>query len=229
MKKKDILIIDDDRELAMITRDALEDYGLSVEIVGSTQQTYEILREIQFKLFILDINLPDETGFTLCKDIRKLSTVPIIFISARTSDSDKVIGLDLGADDYLPKPYSLQELLARVNANLRRAYGFGGEEKRIKFDNIEIDILARTVKKSEKIITLPMKEFDLLQYLVEHKNTAINKEVIFSKIWGAYNEIEIATLAVHIRWLREKLEDEPSNPKYIKTIWGVGYLFEVGE
>lgn len=225
MDKKDILIIDDDKDLGMITSDVLEDHGYSVEISGSIEEAYEALQRTQFKLIILDINLPDGTGFEFCREIRRESIIPIIFISARTSDSDKITGLDLGGDDYLPKPYSLEELLSRVNANIRRTYGFGKEEK-VKFNNIEIDLTSRIVKKQGEVLKLSIKEFDLLKYLIKNKNIALKKETIFSEVWGMFNEIEISTLSVHIRWLREKLEDNPSKPKYIKTIWGVGYIFE---
>ena len=220
MDKKDILIIDDDKDLGMITSDVLQDHGYKVELAGSIEEAYEALEKNQFKLLILDINLPDGTGFNFCKEIRRESIIPIIFISARTSDSDKVTGLDLGGDDYLPKPYSLGELLSRVNANIRRAYGFVGIEDKVKFDDIEIDLTARIIKKEGKDIKLSIKEFDLLKYLLKHKNTTLRKEDIFSEVWGMFNEIEISTLAVHIRWLREKLEDNPSKPKYIKTLWG---------
>ncbi|MGL5085769.1 MAG: response regulator transcription factor [Clostridium sp.] len=226
MDKKDILIIDDDKDLGMITSDVLEDNGYVVELSGSIEKAYEALQRTVFKLIILDINLPDGTGFEFCKEIRRESIVPIIFISARTSESDKITGLDLGGDDYLPKPYSLEELLSRVNANLRRTYGFTKEEK-ISFDNIDIDLASRIVKKDGKIIKLSLKEFDLLKYLIKNKNTSLKKETIFSEVWGIFNEIEISTLAVHIRWLREKLENNPAKPRYIKTLWGVGYIFEV--
>ncbi|MGL5352619.1 MAG: response regulator transcription factor, partial [Clostridium sp.] len=191
MDKKDILIIDDDKDLGMITSDVLEDHGYVVELSGSIENAYESLQRTVFKLIILDINLPDGTGFEFCKEIRRESIVPIIFISARTSDSDKITGLDLGGDDYLPKPYSLEELLSRVNANLRRTYGFTKEEK-ISFDNIDIDLTSRIVKKDGKIIKLSLKEFDLLKYLIKHKNTSLKKETIFSEVWGMFNEIEIS-------------------------------------
>ncbi len=227
MNKKDILIVDDDNDLGMITKDTLEDHGYSVELCGSTEEACDELAENKFRLIILDINLPKETGFSFCKEIRKNSTIPIIFISARTSDTDKITGLDIGGDDYIPKPYSLQELLSRVNANLRRAYGFSGGQQNIVFDDVEIDLTSRSVKKDGQLVKLSIKEFDLLKYLIEHKNMVLRKETIFSEVWGMFNEIEISTLAVHIRWLREKLEGNPAKPKYIKTVWGVGYIFEV--
>lgn len=226
MNNRDILILDDDIDLAMIASDTLEDHGYTVKIVGSIDEAYSLMEETKFKLIILDINLPEGTGFDFCTEIRKESTIPIIFISARTSDTDKVRGLDIGGDDYLPKPYSLAELLSRVNANMRRAYGFA-QRNIFKFGDVEADFNMRTVKKNGQVINLSIKEFDLLKYLIQHKNVPLKKEVIFLEVWGMFNDAEISSLAVHIRWLREKLESNPSKPQFIKTVWGVGYIFEV--
>lgn len=228
MTKKDILIVDDDLDLAMITRDLLEDYRYSVEIARSTQEAFEKLTEIQFKLILLDINLPDGSGFEICQALRKHSTVPILFVSARTSEQDRIIGLDMGADDYLSKPYSLKELLSRINANIRRAYGFREKEQSHQLGDLEVNITARTVKRDGKDISLSLKEFDLLKYMLEHKNSAIKKERLLAEVWGAFSEVEVATVSVHIRWLREKLEIDPSKPCFIKTVWGVGYLLADG-
>lgn len=224
--KKDILIIDDDNDLAMITNDVLSDHGYSVQISNSAEESYDVLAETSFRLIILDINLPGDSGFKFCSELRKNSTIPIIFVSARTSENDRITGLDLGADDYLPKPYSLQELLSRVNANMRRAYGFSSSTV-FSFDNIEIDMTSRSVKKNGQVVKLSIKEFDLLKYFIDHKNTVLKKEMIFSDVWGMYNDAEISSLSVHVRWLREKLENDASKPKYLKTVWGVGYIFEV--
>lgn len=228
MCNKNILIIDDDEDLAMITSDMLEDNGYKVSITNNTENAYSLIQEKKFNLIILDINLPDDTGFNFCKAIRRESTIPIIFISARTSKTDKITGLDIGGDDYLPKPYSLEELLSRVNANLRRAYSFNNNtHEDFTFGIVTVDFNKITVKKGDKFINLSSKEFELLKYFIEHKNVALMKEKIFSDVWGLFNEIEISTLAVHVRWLREKLEDNPSKPEYLKTIWGKGYFFEV--
>lgn len=229
MIKKDILIVDDDKDLAAITRDVLEDYGYLVETASCSEEAYEIMRTTKIKLILLDINLPRDTGFDFCKEIRKNSIIPIIFISARTSETDRIIGLDIGADDYLSKPFSLQELLSRVKANLRRAYGFQREEENYKVWDLEVDALKRKLYRSGKEISLSLKEFDLLLYLIQNKNKALKKETILSEIWGVFHEVEPSTVAVHIRWLREKLEIDPGNPKMIKTIWGVGYQFSDGE
>lgn len=229
MFNNNILIIDDDLDLSMITADMLEDNGYNVKTASNTEKGYSILQNEKIDLIILDINLPDSIGFDFCKEIRTESTIPIIFISARTSKTDKITGLDIGGDDYLPKPYSLEELLSRVNANIRRAYGFNRPAENFTFGNITVNFNKLTVEKNNKNISLSTKEFELLKYLITNKNIALKKEKIFSEVWGVFSEAEISSLSVHIRWLREKLEDNPSKPKYIKTIWGSGYMFEVND
>lgn len=225
----DILIVDDDDDLSAITMDLLTDNGYSVLRCFNSTDALNALCNYSFRLLILDVNLPDITGFELCQKIRQTSNIPIIIISARTSDIDRITGLDIGGDDYISKPYSLKELLARVNANIRRSY-----HMRIKqnsslfyFNDICVDIEARKVTKNNLSIDMSAKEFDLLSYLIKHKNEAVQKEKIFNAVWGEYSIGEIGTLTVHIRWLREKIEDKPSSPKFIITVWGVGYRFEV--
>lgn len=229
MVKQDILIIDDDTDLAMITRDMLEDYGHRVFMAACAQEAYRLLEAQAVQLILLDINLPDETGFELLKQIRRSSTVPILFISARTSEKDRITGLDLGGDDYLPKPYSLQELISRINACLRRTYGFTNWDRPFCYGDIEADLTVRKIKKSGKLIPLSLKEYDLFACLIQHKNQVLKKENLLAEVWGAFSEVELATVAVHIRWLREKLEDDPAKPRFIKTVWGIGYILETGD
>lgn len=226
---KSILIIDDDRELSEITADMLRAYGYEVTLAYNTGEAYTLLGENTYRLILLDINLPGETGFEVCRELRRVSTVPIIFASARTSENDRITGFETGGDDYLPKPYSLKELLVRVNALYRRTYGFDEEEKRYQFGDIEINALSRTVSRAGETVSLSLKEFDLLFYLAEHINTAVSKEKLLSEVWGAYSEVELSTVAVHIRWLREKLEYNPSAPVYLKTVWGIGYCLKDGK
>ena len=166
-------------------------------------------------------------GPVLCRELRRTSRTPVIFASARTCENDRVTGFDIGGDDYLPKPYSMKELLSRVNALIRRAYGFSECERVVEFGEISVNITARTVTKSGLPLSLSLREFDLLAYLCEHKNTAVAKEKLLSEVWGAFCEVEPSTLAVHIRWLREKLEKDPSNPRFIKTVYKVGYMLEI--
>lgn len=226
---KQILIIDDDEDLSFIISEMLESYSYSVTCATDSERAFELLSENTFHLILLDINLPDTTGFELCMELRRVSTVPVIFASARTSETDRITGFDIGGDDYLPKPYSMKEMLSRVNALIRRTYGFHEKENIVTFGNVTVNITARTVTKNGGAISLSLREFDLLAYLCEHKNTAIPKEKLISEVWGAFSIVEPSTLTVHIRWLREKLEDTPANPKYIKTVFKVGYMLEVAE
>lgn len=226
---KKILIIDDDEDLSFVIADMLESYGYDVEQAADEERAWELLEKHTFHLILLDINLPDSTGFELCKELRTRSTVPVIFASARTSESDRITGFDLGGDDYLPKPYSMKELLARVNALIRRTYGFQGEEEIVSFGDVTVNITARTVRKGEENISLSLREFDLLACLCRHKNNAVSKDALLSEVWGTFSTVEPATLAVHIRWLREKLESNPAKPDYIKTVFKVGYMLEVPE
>uniref|UniRef100_UPI00286F8ED1 response regulator transcription factor n=1 Tax=Anaerosporobacter sp. TaxID=1872529 RepID=UPI00286F8ED1 len=218
--------IDDDADLSFIITEMLESYGYKVTCAVDSVSAFRALSENAYHLILLDINLPDATGFEICKELRKVSTVPILFASARTSEDDRVTGFDIGGDDYLPKPYSMKELLSRVNALIRRVYGFS-EEKVVGFGDVIINISARTVCKDGIGISLSLREFDLLAYLCEHENVAIAKDKLISEVWGAFSEVEPSTLTVHIRWLREKLEDNPAKPEFIKTVWGVGYMLEV--
>ncbi len=222
-----ILIVDDDEKLSFIIRKMLETYGYSVSVTHTCESAFELLSTASFDLVLLDVNLPDGTGFDVCRQLRSACSVPVIFASARTSEDDRVTGFDIGGDDYLPKPYSMRELLSRVNALLRRTFRNSAEEKTVTFGSVRVNITARTVEKDGKPVTLSLREFDLLAYLCENKNAAVSKEKIFAAVWGAFTEVEPSTLAVHIRWLREKLEDDPAEPKYIKTVRKVGYVLEV--
>lgn len=227
MDKKHILIVDDDKDLAFIITEMLEGYGYEVTNAYDSETAFSLLSDNRYDLILLDINLPDMTGFELCNRLRQVSTVPVIFASARTSETDRIMGFDIGGDDYLEKPYSMKELLARVNALIRRTYGFSGEEKIVTFGDVSVNITARTVTKGGSEVALSLREFDLLSFLCSHKNTAVSKEKLLSEVWGAFSMVEPSTLTVHIRWLREKLEDNPAKPVYIKTVFKVGYMLEV--
>ena len=226
--QRHILIIDDDEDLSFIIKEMLEGYGYQAECAKNADLAYEKLQENTYHLILLDINLPGTMGFEVCRELRRMSDVPVIFASARTSETDRVAGFDIGGDDYLPKPYSMKELLARVIALMRRAYGFS-EEKVVNFGEVSVNIISRTVTKNGQEVTLSLREFDLLAYLCEHKNTAVPKEKLISEVWGVFSLVEPSTLTVHIRWLREKLENEPAKPQYIKTVYKVGYMLEVRE
>ena len=233
-----ILIVDDDEDLSMLIEDMLFDNGYDSLYARSLDEAYELLEKSKVHLILLDINLPDGTGFELCSELRKVSEVPVIFASARTSEDDKVTGLDMGGDDYLAKPYSIKELMSRIKSLIRRTYGFkeksGSYRLKAGKDNIIcVDTAKRSVKRIkdgvETEISLSLKEYDLLRFMCEHKQQALSKESLVNEVWGAFNTVEPSTLTVHIRWLREKLENDPSKPVFIKTVWGVGYSLSENE
>ena len=222
-----ILIVDDDIALADITKDMLEDYNYNVELAGSIEEAYDKLTDGKYDLILLDINLPDGEGYEICQELRRVSTVPVIFASARTNVDDRVTGFEMGGDDYLPKPYSMKELLVRINALIRRTYGNSAEETKVQFGDVEVNLTTRSATKAGKMVNLSLKEFDLLAFLCQHKGEAVEKDKLISEVWGAFSEVDASTLTVHIRWLREKLEDDPSKPVYIKTVFKVGYILDV--
>ena len=226
MAKNRILIVDDDRDLSFVTADMLESYDYEVMSVSDPDEAFTLLKDTQFQLILLDINLPGMSGFEVCQELRRISKVPVIFASARTREEDKIKGLDIGGDDYLEKPYSLKELLARIKALLRRAYNEDDGEPCYHFGEITVDIGSRKVTRKGEEIRLALKEFDVLAYLCRHRGNAVGKEQILRDVWGLLSEAELATVAVHIRWLREKLEEDPAHPVYIRTVWGVGYRLD---
>ena len=226
MNRKQILLVDDDTALSALIVQMLEGCGYGVRHAQSAEEAFDLLAKQRFHLILLDINLPDATGFEVCKSLREISSVPVIFASARTAEDDRVRGLEIGGDDYLPKPYSLKVLLAHIHALMRRTYGFPDAQDEIRFGDVTVRPQSRSVTKNGRPVSLAQREFDLLLYLCQHRNTAIPKDKLFSEVWGAFHEAEPSTLAVHIRWLREKLEDNPADPKYIKTIWRLGYMLE---
>lgn len=227
MENYHILIVDDDKDLSMIISDMLTGYGYHVTCAKDSEEAFSLLSCHAYHLLLLDINLPDSDGFALCRELRRVSTVPVIFASARTSETDRITGYDIGGDDYLPKPYSMKELLSHIQAIIRRTYGFTEQGKVVSFGDVTVDLLSRSVVKGNRAVSLSLREFDLLAYLCEHKNAAVPKEKLLSGVWGAFSTVEGSTLTVHIRWLREKLEDDPANPVYIKTVFRVGYMLEV--
>lgn len=226
MEKKRILVVDDETELAAIIAEMLGGCGYLADTAETASEAYDLLAGKTYHLMILDISLPDSTGFDICRELRRVSGVPVIFASARKTEDDRINSFDIGGDDYLQKPYSMKELLSRVNALMRRAYSAGEGGQQFAFGDVTVDPASRTVTKAGKNVSLAQREFDLLTYLCRNKNTAVPKEKLITEVWGAFSEVEPSTLTVHIRWLREKLEDDPASPKYIKTVWKLGYMLE---
>lgn len=226
-----ILIIEDDTAIAELEKDYLEinEFDVTLEKDGSAGAARALDEE--FDLIILDLMLPGMDGFEICKLIREKKNTPIIMVSARKDDIDKIRGLGLGADDYMTKPFSPSELVARVKAHLaryQRLTSAGAEANEIiEIRDLVIDKTARrvTIKGEEKNFTT--KEFDLLTFLAEHPNHVYSKEELFKEIWEMESVGDIATVTVHIKKIREKIEEDTSKPKYIETIWGVGYRFHL--
>ena len=226
-----VLIVEDELSIAELEKDYLELSSFEVEIETDGQQGLEKALKNDFDMIILDIMLPGVDGFEICKQIREAKEIPILMVSARKEDIDKIRGLGLGADDYITKPFSPSELVARVKAHLSRyerlINSSQPENDIIEIRGIKIDKTARRVfvNGEEKIFTT--KEFDLLTFLAEHPNHVYTKEELFKEIWDMDSIGDIATVTVHIKKIREKIELDTSKPQYIETIWGVGYRFKM--
>lgn len=226
-----ILIIEDEEAIAELEKDYLELSGFEVEMEADGNRGMERGISEEFDFIILDLMLPGMDGFEICKKIRKAKNIPILIVSAKKDDIDKIRGLGLGADDYMTKPFSPSELVARVKAHLsryERLVGTGALSNEIvEIRGIKIDKTARRVYVNGEEKNFTTKEFDLLTFLAENPNHVFTKEELFQKIWDMESIGDIATVTVHIKKLREKIEFNTSKPQYIETIWGVGYRFKV--
>ena len=226
-----ILIIEDEESIAELEKDYLELSGFSVEMENNGDDGLKRALEEKFDLLILDLMLPGVDGFEICKRVRKVKNTPILMVSAKKEDIDKIRGLGLGADDYITKPFSPSELVARVKAHLaryERLIGSGMQENEIiEIRGLKIDKTARRVYVNGEERTFTTKEFDLLTFLAQNPNHVFTKEELFSRIWDMESVGDIATVTVHIKKIREKIEFNTSKPQYIETIWGVGYRFKV--
>lgn len=226
-----ILIIEDDTAIAELEKDYLEINGYSVIIEQDGSAGAARALDEDLDLIILDLMLPGMDGFEICKLIRDTRDTPILMVSAKKDDIDKIRGLGLGADDYITKPFSPSELVARVKAHLsryKRLTSIGLEENTvIEISGLTIDKTARTVLVDGREKVFTTKEFDLLAFLAEHPNHVYSKEELFKEIWEMESVGDIATVTVHIKKIREKIEDNKSHPRYIETIWGVGYRFKL--
>ena len=226
-----ILIVEDEAAIAELEKDYLELSGFEVEVAndGQTGLSHALTKE--YDLIILDLMLPGVDGFEICKQVRAEKNTPIIMVSAKKDDIDKIRGLGLGADDYMTKPFSPSELVARVKAHMARYERLIGsvveENKVIEIRGIKIDTTARRVWIHGEEKTFTTKEFDLLTFLASHPNRVYTKDELFSEIWDMESIGDIATVTVHIKKIREKIEFDTSRPQYIETIWGVGYRFKV--
>ncbi len=222
-----ILIVDDERPIVDSIKYTLYREGYDVVVSYDGEDALEKFKKENPDLIILDIMLPKLSGLEVCRIIRRTSNVPIIMLTAKGEDMDRVIGLELGADDYVSKPFSMRELVARIKAVLRRAklpVTSTKIKEKLEFDDVVIDVVGRIVTKRGKQIDLSPKEFDLLVALAENEGRVMSREYLLTNVWGEDFYGDDRTVDVHIRWLREKLEDDPSNPKYIQTVRGIGYI-----
>lgn len=222
----DCLIVDDEETLAQSTCDYFNLFGLKTAWVDNAPSCLAFLQKNSAGLILLDINLPGDSGFILCKQLRHQSNIPILFISARTSDDDQILAFGIGGDDYIQKPYSLSVLLAKVKAVLKRTRtGTVFADSVYTYGSFSIDFTLGRVTKNNEPLILKTMEYKLLAYLVRNRGRVIPKEELFCKVWEDAITGD-GTLNVHIRRLREKIEDDPNRPAYIKTVWGTGYVFE---
>ncbi len=231
-----ILIVEDEISLQETLAYNLKKHGFDVLVAGDGQTALELMRKNKPDLILLDIMLPGMDGFEVCRRIRTEFSTPVLMLTARDDEIDRVVGLEVGADDYLTKPFSMRELLARVKAMLRRIHIIREELRSIQqnqdkstlieIGNLKIDIARRETRMNDKVVNLKPKEFDLLLYLIRHKNQALTRDHILEFVWGWEYIGDSRTVDVHIRWLREKIESDSSQPTKIITVRGTGYRFE---
>lgn len=217
----DILIVEDNKELAEVLCDFLRAENYTVSIANNAEKALSLYQTYGAKLIILDILLPGRDGFFICEKIRQESNTPILIVSAKTAKDDKLLGLNLGADDYIEKPYDIDIMLAKISGIFKRKYSLD----ELADGNIRINKVNRLVYKNDVPLEMTSKEFDLLTLLMENKGKTLSKEYLFNTVWGSDSDSEQQTLTVHIKWLRQKIEENPKNPEKIRTIWGVGYRY----
>lgn len=229
---KRILIIEDDPVIAEVERDYLQASGYAADIASSGEEGLRLALAEPYDLLVLDLMLPGVDGFEICKQVREARDIPILMVSAKKEDIDKIRGLGLGADDYVSKPFSVGELMARIKAHLARyerltSQSRPADQDELQIRGLRIDKLSRKVWVNGKELSLTGKEYDLLLFLALHPNRVFSKDDLFEKIWGMDSLGDLATVTVYISKLREKIEQDPSQPQYIETIWGVGYRFNL--
>mgnify|MGYP006364362095 FL=1 len=218
----DILIVEDNKEISELLCDFLRRENYVVSVADTGEKALSLYERYGARLVVLDIMLPGIDGFAVCKKIREDSNTPILIVSAKTDKEDKLNGLIAGADDYIEKPYDIDIMLAKIGGIFKRRYALD----EIIDGEIRINKVSNSVYKNNVRIEMTSKEFDLLSLLIENKGKTLTKEYLFNQIWGSDSFSEQQTLTVHIKWLRQKIEDDPKNPKHIQTVWGVGYKYE---
>ncbi|MDF2473100.1 MAG: yycF [Lachnospiraceae bacterium] len=226
---KKVLVVDDEKLIVKGIRFSLEQDGMEVDTAYDGEEALEAAKKTEYDVVLLDVMLPKLTGFEVCQQIREFSSMPIIMLTAKGDDMDKILGLEYGADDYITKPFNILEVKARIKAIMRRSAkknSSADSAKVIVHDGLKIDCESRRVYVNNKEVNLTAKEFDLLELLIFNPNKVYSRENLLNTVWGYDYPGDVRTVDVHIRRLREKIEDNPSDPKYIHTKWGVGYFFQ---
>ena len=224
-----VLVVDDEKLIVKGIRFSLEQDGMDVDCAYDGQEALDLIHKNKYDVVLLDVMLPVLTGFEVCQQVREFSDVPIIMLTAKGDDMDKILGLEYGADDYITKPFNILEVKARIKAIIRRSNaGHSHDEnpKLLTYDVLKVDCDSRRASIDEKEVNLTAKEFDLLELLMVHPNKVYSREELLNTVWGYDYPGDVRTVDVHIRRLREKIESKPSDPKYIHTKWGVGYYFQ---
>lgn len=218
----DIIIVEDNKEIGTLLCDFLRKENYAVSIADTGEKALALYEKYGAKLIVLDIMLPGMDGFAVCSKIREISNTHILIASAKVEKNDKLKGLNLGADDYIEKPYDIDILIAKIKGIFKRKYG----QEEIVEGNLRLNTVQQSLFVDGQKKDITEKEFELLKLLIENKNVTMKKEYLFNTVWGSDSDSELQTLTVHIKWLREKIEEEPKKPKHIITEWGVGYRFE---
>ena len=218
----DIIIVEDNKEIGTLLCDFLRKENYVVSIADTGEKALALYEKYGAKLIVLDIMLPGMDGFAVCSKIRETSNTHILIASAKVEKNDKLKGLNLGADDYIEKPYDIDILIAKIKGIFKRKYG----QEEIVEGNLRLNTVQQSLFVDGQKKDITEKEFELLKLLIENKNVTMKREYLFNTVWGSDSDSELQTLTVHIKWLREKIEEEPKKPKHIITEWGVGYRFE---
>ena len=223
---KKILVVDDEKLIVKGIRFSLEQEGMQVDCAYDGEEALNRIKENEYDVILLDVMLPKFNGYEVCQQVREFSDVPIIMLTAKGDDMDKILGLEYGADDYITKPFNILEVKARIKAIMRRSSKKEEETKEATYGELTIDCSSRRVYVEGTEVNLTAKEFDVLELLVFHPNKVYDRDALLDLVWGKDYPGDARTVDVHIRRLREKIEKNPSEPKYVHTKWGVGYYFE---
>ena len=224
--RRTVLLVDDEEAITTPLAEALRREGFDTVVAATAAAALEQAGAVEPDLVLLDLMLPDGSGFDVCRELRRTSQVPIIMVTARGDEADRIVGLELGADDYVTKPFSPRELAARVRTVLRRSAPETARTEQLSFGGLTINAGTREVTKAGTPLRLTVKEFDLLWFLARHPRQVFSRDQLMDRVWGYEAALDTGTVTVHVRRLREKIEDDPSRPDRLQTVWGVGYRFD---